>query len=312
MTTPSHTGAWLFGAVLTLAAPALQAETLYRLDAIAPGVYLHTGAHEEPNPHNRGDIANKGIVIGERCVAVIDSGGSRVDGEALLAAVRKLTARPVCYVINTHMHPDHVFGNSAFAALKPRPTFVADTRLPTALAQRASTYLTRLGELLGEAAAGTEPVPPDVVVEERMSLDLGGRVLELRSWPTAHTNNDLTVFDPHSGVLWLGDLLFRERIPSLDGSIKGWLAVSAQLQSLPATIGVPGHGPAGTDWRDGLVRQDAYLTAVAEQVRAAIAEGKSLSETVSGVPAGAGRPWLLAPGYHVRNLTAAFAELEWE
>jgi len=284
----------------------------YRFDALAPGVYVHTGVHEEPNAHNHGDIANKGVVIGQTCVAVIDTGGSRTDGEALLKAIRGVTAVPICYVINTHMHPDHLFGNAAFAALEPRPTFIADQRLPTALAQRASIYLTRLGELLGEFAQGTEPVPPDTVVTDRMELDLGGRTLQLQSWPTAHTNNDLTVFDANSGVLWLGDLLFRQRIPSLDGSLKGWLAVSAQLRAIPATIGIPGHGPAGSDWRDGLQAQDAYLNSVAKRVRAALADGQSLSETVAAVkPADAGG-WLLAPAYHLRNVTAAFAELEWE
>jgi len=297
---------------LALASSVLWAEARYRFDEIAPGVYLHAGVHEEPNADNHGDIANKGLIVGETCAAVIDSGGSRKDGEALLAAVREVTALPVCYVINTHMHPDHLFGNAAFAALQPRPAFVADSRLPTALAQRASTYLTRLEELLGRAAAGTEPVPPDVVVDGQMTLDLGGRTLELKGWPTAHTNNDLTVFDPTSGVIWLGDLLFRERIPSLDGSIKGWLAVSEQLRAIPATIGVPGHGAAGRDWRDGLAVQDDYLKQVAGTVRTAIEEGKSLSETVSGLGADEAVPWLLAPAYHVRNVTAAFAELEWE
>ncbi|WP_227814974.1 quinoprotein relay system zinc metallohydrolase 2 [Nitrogeniibacter aestuarii] len=306
------TQSFRLGVCLLLLAAVTPAQAQYRFDEIAPGVYLHTGVHAEPDPHNHGDIANKGVVVGEKCAAVIDSGGSRMDGEALLEAVRAVTALPICYVINTHMHPDHLFGNAAFAQLKPRPVFVADARLPAALAQRAATYLARLDELLGDAAKGTVPVPPDKVVEGRMLLDLGGRTLQLQSWPTAHTNNDLTVFDPASGVLWLGDLLFRERIPSLDGSIKGWLAVSEQLRALPATIGVPGHGRAGTDWRDGLSAQDAYLGQVAEQVRAAIAEGKSLSETVSSADPAAAAPWLLAPAYHVRNLTAAFAELEWE
>jgi len=299
---------WVLCAVL----PVASAQADYRFDEIAPGVYLHAGVHEEPNARNHGDIANKGVVVGKTCAAVIDSGGSRRDGEALLAAVRNVTSLPICYVINTHMHPDHLFGNAAFAALEPRPTFVADKRLPAALAQRASTYLTRLDELMGEMAAGTTPVPPDVVVDGQLTLDLGGRTLELRGWPTAHTNNDLTVFDPASGVLWLGDLLFRERIPSLDGSLKGWLSVSEQLRAIPARIGVPGHGPAGADWRDGLMAQDRYLTQVAAQVREAIAEGKSLSETVSGVDPQAAGAWLLAPAYHVRNVTAAFAELEWE
>jgi quinoprotein relay system zinc metallohydrolase 2 len=302
----------MFIATLALAAAARAQAPGYRFEQIAPGVHVHLGAHEEPGAANRGDIANKGVVIGERCAAVIDTGGSRADGEALLAAIHRVTSVPVCYVINTHMHPDHVFGNAAFAALAPRPEFIADRRLPPALAQRAAVYLARLDELLGVAAEGTGPVPPDRVVDGELVLDLGGRTLTLRSWPTAHTNNDLTVFDPTSGVLWLGDLLFRERIPALDGSLTGWLALSAQLRAIPARVAVPGHGPAAADWRAALDLQSAYLQAVARRVRAAVAAGQSLSDTVAAADPAEAAGWRLAPHYHTRNLTAAFAELEWE
>ena len=300
--------------VLMCALPALAANAheAYRFDALAPGVYVHTGVHEEPTPANRGDIANKGAVVGDRCVAVIDTGGSLADGQALLAAIRGVTTLPVCYVINTHMHPDHVFGNAAFDTLEPRPVFIADSRLPPALAQRASTYLARLGGQLGAAAQGERLVPPDRVVEDTMELDLGGRSLMLHSWPTAHTNNDLTVFDAAGGVLWLGDLLFRERIPALDGSLRGWLAVSRTLRTVPAKIAVPGHGPPGEGWRAALDLQDAYLQQVADRVKKAIAAGRSLSETVQTVDPAEASTWRLAPDYHTRNVTAAFAELEWE
>ncbi len=298
--------------MLVLFSCVASAEASYRFDELAPGVYVHTGVHEEPNAANHGDIANKGVIIGEKCVAVIDTGGSLIDGKALLAAIRRVTAQPVCYVINTHTHPDHLFGNAAFDVLEPRPVFVADHRLPPALAQRAPIYLTRLGELLGDVAEGTRPVPPERLVEGTMELDLGGRTLVLRSWPTAHTNNDLTVFDPTSGVLWLGDLLFRERIPSLDGSLRGWLAVSQKLRALPAKIAIPGHGPPGADWRAALAVQDAYFKGVASRVRSAIADGRSLSETVAAIDPAETSGWLLAPAYHTRNVTAAFAELEWE
>ena len=282
------------------------------LEMLAPGVYWHRGVHQEASAANRGDIANKGVVVGTRCAAVIDTGGSLADGQALIAAVRQVTTVPVCYVINTHMHPDHVFGNAAFETLDPRPEFIGHPNLPAALAQRASTYLNRLDALLGDAAAGTRVVGPDRVVDGQLELDLGGRTLVLQSWPTAHTNNDLTVFDRASGVLWLSDLLFRERIPALDGSLTGWLAVSAQLRDLPARIGVPGHGPAGTDWRAALAAQDAYLNRVAATVRQALSEGRSLAQTVAAADPADAAGWQLADDYHVRNLTAAFAELEWE
>ena len=72
---------------------------------MAPGVFVHAGLHEEFSPANAGGIANLGFVVGGRSVAVVDSGGSRSQGAALLEAVRQRTALPVSHVVNTHRPP---------------------------------------------------------------------------------------------------------------------------------------------------------------------------------------------------------------
>ncbi|HEX7156042.1 MAG TPA: quinoprotein relay system zinc metallohydrolase 2 [Burkholderiaceae bacterium] len=296
-------------AVLSLGcAPAGAVEPL-AVARVADGVFVHLGTQQQPTAANEGAIANVGFIVGARCVAVIDSGGSRAEGERLLAAVRHVSALPVCYVVNTHVHPDHVFGNAAFES--EHPQFVGHARLPAALAARGEHYRRALERDLGAAAEGSTVVAPTLTVEDRRVLDLGGRELELRAWPAAHTEDDLTVFDRASGTLWLSDLLFVGRIPVVDGSLKGWLEACARIAEMSPARVVPGHGDMG-NWRDALAAQTRYLKALLDGTRVAIRSHRTLAQAVEEVGWSERGHWLLFDDYHRRNVAAAYAELEWE
>lgn len=292
--------------LLLLPWPAL-AEPLPTVE-VAPGVFVHAGPHEDFTPANAGGIANLAFVVGGAAVAVIDTGGSHRQGLQLREAIEARTDLPVRYVVNTHVHPDHLLGNTAF----PEATLVGHARLAERLAEAGPFYLANLERLLGEAFEGTEIVPPTLAVASQMTLDLGGRTLELTAWPTAHTNTDLTVLDPATGTLLAGDLVFMERLPVVDGSLLGWLEVLERLQAVPAERVVPGHGPPSAPWPAAAAPQQAYLEFLRDGVRAALAGNRPLDEAVGAVPLPPGHGWLLTGENHPRNVTASYTELEWE
>ena len=242
-----------------------------RLQEVAEGVHVYTGPHEDATPANLGAIGNAGVVIGRDSVAVIDTGGSPEFGRRLRASIAELTDLPVTWVITTHAHPDHVFGNSAFD--EDGISFVGHRKLTRALATRSPFYFDAFKRLIGPAFEGARIVAPSMEVSEETRIDLGDRVLELTAWRTAHTDNDLTVLDVRTGILFAGDLVFVDRLPVVDGSLKGWLEVISELRRLPASHVVPGHGPASAPWPGALESQERYLRALLRDVRREIAEG---------------------------------------
>jgi len=295
---------------LLLAAAGASGAADLRIEEIAPGNYVHYGTHEERTRANLGDQANIGFVVGERCVAVIDTGGSLALGVALREAIRRVTPLPVCYVVLTHVHPDHFFGAAAFRAESAQ--FVGHAELPRALAARGKFYRSTLQRDLGDLAAGSEVVPPTLLVSDRLTLELGGRRLTVRAWPVAHTDNDLTVYDEQTATLWVSDLLFIDHTPVVDGSILGFVKVMESLAAMPARQYVSGHGRSPLPWPQVLGPQQRYLTRLVEETRQALRAKKTIQDAVEEVGYAEAGNWVNFELFHRRNVTATYTELEWE
>lgn len=284
------------------------------LREIAPGIHLFQGQPVQLEDSPDGHIANLGVIIGTGSVAVVDSGVSRAQGQALFVALRRLTDLPVSHVILTHMHPDHSLGASVFREAGARVT--GHAALPPALEMRAGTYLQNLARLYpADAVLGTEVVIPDLTVADRLDIDLGGRRIRLRAVPVAHTDNDLTVFDPATGTLFAGDLIFRRLTPVLDGSLAGWLDWSRLPPDEALRLLVPGHGPTARGWDEAVTAQRRFLQALEAATRARIAAGEPMSDAVPKIAddlKDMEKDWNSFEATTLRDATAAYKELEWE
>jgi quinoprotein relay system zinc metallohydrolase 2 len=282
------------------------------LESLGDGVYVHHGVHEDIAEGYHADICNVSFIVGSKGIAVIDTGGSLKTGLALHEAIRSISSLPILYVINTHVHPDHIFGNAAFT--QDNPIFIGHAKLPDAMERRREQYMRINQQWLGDAFAGSEMIKPSVLVKDGMNLDLGNRKLVLTAYPTAHTNTDLTVFDEKSSTLWTGDLLFVERTPSIDGDIKGWLGVINELKMHEAQNAIPGHSDAlqNANWKAQLNNEERYLWTLLNDVRASIKKGEPMEKAMDHAAASEASYWKLFNIVNRRNVNNIYPALEWE
>jgi quinoprotein relay system zinc metallohydrolase 2 len=301
---------WMIGLVLILLSATQVGAEPITLTKVADGVYVHHGVHEDLAEGYHGDICNISFVVGGNGIAVIDTGGTFKVGERFHAAIRQVSDLPIKYVINTHVHPDHIYGNAAFLADKPE--FVGHAKLAGAMERRAEPYRRTHEEWLGDDFKGSVIIKPTILVQDKVMLDLGDRQLMLTAYPIAHTNTDITVLDNKSGTFWTGDLLFVERIPSIDGDIKGWIKVTDDLAKFTVKQTIPGHGPVVQDLRSALGDQQRYLSTLLHDIRASIQKGEGMESAMNSAAATEKERWVLFDIVNRRNVNNIYPGLEWE
>ena len=145
-----------------------------------------------------------------------------------------------------------------------------------------------------------------------LELDLGQRKVSIRAWRSAHTDDDLTVYDQASATLWLADLLFVEHTPVIDGSLIGFLEVIKSLRAIPAKHIVAGHGRSALPWPEPLDAQERYLNVLLRETRSALKNKKTIQQAIDEVGLSEEKNWVNFDSFHRRNVTTAYTELEWE
>lgn len=271
-----------FAAALALAIlPRAAGGDDYRLEAeeIAPGVHVFWGSQEGYLSSNGGNIVNTGFIVGERAVLAIDTGPTRLYAEQMIAAIGRVTDKPVRTAIVTHHHPDHSFGVKPFKRANAR---VLMHRAAWALLERDGPALLQFMQMLlaDRWTSGTEPSRPSGWLGREKTFDLGGRRVRVIPLAGGHTPGDVVVFDEATGTLFAGDLVFHGRAPSVPhADIPTWLSHLDALEAMAWRRLVPGHGPLVTA-RPELAEMRDYLTFVERVARDSAAEGRMLAETL--------------------------------
>lgn len=262
------------------------------------------------------------IVINDDDVLVVDANAGLTTARATIAEIRKLTPKPVRYVVNTHWHDDHVYGNQAYADAYPEVEFIAHplTRhdiaehafasnafvldLIEADVERLEGYLksgvyrdgkpvageleTRIRNYLAnrrEALADRQvarPVVPTIDVADALTLKRGAREIQIRFLGRGNTRGDLVVYLPAERIVATGDLVVHPIPYATNVYATEWMRTLDALMALPATTVLPGHGPVMRDWAYVRRVRDA-LGQHLTAVREAKARGLDLAETQKAV-----------------------------
>jgi glyoxylase-like metal-dependent hydrolase (beta-lactamase superfamily II) len=213
------------------------------LTKLTEHVYAYIGI-TQASPSGNSYGANCGVVIGSESVMVIDTLISAKHAGKLITDIKKITDKPIKYVVNTHYHLDHSWGNSAFAKLGS--VIIAQKNIPLTKEQikQIMAHPEPYG-LTAQDLAGTTAKLPDIFFDTSLKVDLGGVTVNLHYPGPSHSIDSIIAHVNGDNVVFAGDIIFNRYHPFLgEGDIKGWIGVLSQLEKLKAKVIVPGHGPA--------------------------------------------------------------------
>jgi glyoxylase-like metal-dependent hydrolase (beta-lactamase superfamily II) len=255
-----------FAASLILSYEAL---AQHGLTKIADNVYSYVDTKNSSPKNSFG--ANAGIIIGKDSIVVIDTLISSKEAKRFIKDIRAITKKPIKYIINTHYHLDHTFGNSEFAKLGA--VIISHTNDNKNLKTHGETALKnaknyRLSE---QDMKGTKIAYPSLIFNDRMEIDLGGQKIELIYIGHSHTDGSILAYLPDKKVLFTGDILFTNYHPFIgDGNIEEWVKGLDYIMTMDVEKIIPGHGPISNkkdieDMKNYLIAFDMKAKELAEK-----------------------------------------------
>jgi glyoxylase-like metal-dependent hydrolase (beta-lactamase superfamily II) len=212
-----------------------------RVVAVNERVYVLLGPIQHANSANQGYMINSTLIVGDTGAIVVDSGSTAEVGRHIAAAVRRITAKPVTHVVNTHPHGDHYLGNAAFE----KATFVSSEMCRKSILESGHEWIEMMERDIGRKLAGTTLVPADVTFATGTKSEASIHGVRVVFWVPlgSHTAGDLLVHLPDDKVLIAGDVLVNGVVPTLqDGFVRNWIRTLEEIAALDVSTFVPGHG----------------------------------------------------------------------
>ena len=246
----------------------------YKLKAIklSENSYYFYGKEEYFSKENGGDIANASFIITANSVILIDTGSSKSYGEQVKKQIEKITSKPIKYILNTHHHPDHFLGNSAFSS----SDIYAAEFTKNEIEQNGDLYIVNLVNLVGEAMNNTKIKAPNQVLTTK-TLNLDGYKLDILHLD-GHTQSDIAIYDENTKILYASDLVFNKRtLTTPHANMQNWLKSLEELEKINYSILVPGHGLASKT-KEPIKENIAYLNYLDNTLKNSVKEGLDVFE----------------------------------
>jgi cyclase len=231
--------------------------------------------------------SNAGFIVGKDYVVVVDSLATVGLTRGFRDEIRKITDKPIRYLINTHHHGDHTYGNHVFA----RATIISHDRCRHELTEAGIVDPNLLNAILPEFDfRGIAATPADVTFDRQLTLHMDGKEIRLLHFGPGHTIGDLVVYLLDEGIVFAGDFIFLYSTPlGMEGSFAGWLKNLDSMAKLGARTYVPGHGPVcGIE---GLNLCRDYLAFVRHEARKRFDKGMTVDEAAKDIDLGQFKQW---------------------
>lgn len=224
--------------------------------------------------------SNTTFIITKKGVIVIDTRPTPIEAKKVMAEIRKHTDLPVVYVINTHFHGDHTFGNQVFD--QSLSIIAHRNARKTLISKYGMEHLELFKTFDLPGMDEVKITPPNMVYEKSMNINFGGYHLELIHYARGHTDGDTFIYMPSMRTIIAGDLVFNKKIPYMGHAfIEEWISSLVFMDDLDAEIIIPGHGAVGG--KPIVTQMKHYLMQLKKLVTRQLEDGKSLKETQDAV-----------------------------